>query len=695
MSWTRETWAQHKLDEACARIAGASEGNRHDAIVSAAGMVADYVADGAIPEGVVRAALTDEAMKRGKKESEIRRAIDHSLEKGTARGVFYPESRRRDYATWGDGQRYALNTRDTPRNATTAPAAHVDEKVVVRFTGYERRNKRGGYPSTWTWGELAKEVENANGITALGKNALELWAGHELQGDDNHKGRIALAMHAVFLDYDDEPGFTPDAVRNWWRGYRLIAHTSASHNVSKGGKTLPRGRVIVALSRPVSPEEWPTIVAWFMDGTRGAIGKECREFCRMYFMAAKTDGYWSLSQEGGAIDVDAILEADTPRSEASHVSQWGGDAWKRILNRSEGLEPLVPLPWPRMNADMDGGLRPGLFVLVGPTGTGKTQWALQCGLHAARNNVPVMCVSLELDPPGMKSRMVSLLAGGRTHWSDVNNGSRVAVREIMDSGAIEELDQLPIHTEFGEANKWHADDLKHLAERMRSWYPNKTDRHGDEIRGSRPIMFIVDYLQIMGPVNPGDTRQRVSEASTAAREIARTYDAIVLMVSSTARGQYSTLGGSASNSTKYDPRRWRPFDGDPRDYIGTGKESGEIEFSCDALFVLVRPEQDDTASPWVWVAIPKLRTGSPFWSAKIFENGGRYTEPNADRQVEWTYALDKRLEHRKNASERTRKEQTESEWESKERKRLKRKYRSKELEVEVKRAEGIGDICGE
>jgi len=90
MSWTRETWAQHKLDEACARIAGAPDGNRHGSIVSAAGMVADYVADGAIAESVVRAALTSEATKRGKKESEIRRAINHSLEKGSP-GAWYPD----------------------------------------------------------------------------------------------------------------------------------------------------------------------------------------------------------------------------------------------------------------------------------------------------------------------------------------------------------------------------------------------------------------------------------------------------------------------------------------------------------------------------------------------------------------------------------------------------------------------------
>jgi len=620
-------------------------------------MVADYVADGAIAESVVRAALTSEATKRGKKESEIRRAINHSLEKGSP-GAWYPDQQERDSTVWGDGKRYALTPRATRESPPLKPTRHVTRDV--RLTMYVGKTQRRGTGMDFTWGDLAQEAEAGVPMPKEGKDGLPLWGGHELKGDNNHKGRTCIAMHAAFLDYDDEQAFSPAMLKSWWGEYTFVAHTSASHNKEKNGVVCPRGRVIIALSRPVTPEEWPAVAAWLMNGKRGRIGPETAEFDRMYYVPARTEDYWWLENAGGSIDVDAILESGgkegTPEGDSSHVTEWSEPAWSRLKRRSEGLEPRVELPWPRMNHATGGGLRPGLYVLVGPTGTGKSQWALQWGVHAAQQGVPVMCISLELDEPGMLSRKLSILSGGFVHWSDLYGGCRDSIKYIEESRCQHELMRLPIHSICAPPHKWHSEDLKAEAEKMRGWYPNDTDKDGNEIRGSKPFMIIVDYLQVMGGLRDNDTvRQRVSEAAAAAREIARSYDAIVLMISSTARTKYDALGGAGSGK-KGDYAAWIPYESDPRNYIGTGKESGEIEFSCDALFVLVRPKQDASQSPWVYVAIPKMRTRPSSWNGMSFYQGCLYVEPSKEEQDEQQAETRAIIQRMKDASNMTKEE---------------------------------------
>jgi predicted ATP-dependent serine protease len=65
--------------------------------------------------------------------------------------------------------------------------------------------------------------------------------------------------------------------------------------------------------------------------------------------------------------------------------------------RARGEEKPVPVPWPSVAREIGGGLWPGCHVLVGNTGTGKTQFALQLALHAAEQGVPVRYVGFDLD----------------------------------------------------------------------------------------------------------------------------------------------------------------------------------------------------------------------------------------------------------------------------------------------------------
>ena len=69
------------------------------------------------------------------------------------------------------------------------------------------------------------------------------------------------------------------------------------------------------------------------------------------------------------------------------------EALDRMERRVVGDERPIPLPWSNVSAALGGGLWGGTLVtLVGDTGSGKTQWALQLSVHAAEYGVPVCYV---------------------------------------------------------------------------------------------------------------------------------------------------------------------------------------------------------------------------------------------------------------------------------------------------------------
>ncbi|HEU5311870.1 MAG TPA: hypothetical protein VFV24_10490, partial [Candidatus Eisenbacteria bacterium] len=112
------------------------------------------------------------------------------------------------------------------------------------------------------------------------------------------------------------------------------------------------------------------------------------------------------------------------------------DALARMERRARGEERPVPLPWSNLAAALGGGLWGGTLVtLVGDTGTGKTQWALQAAIHAAESGVPVCYVAPDSGVDQMVARIVSLKTSRK--WSDlyVGRSGREVLEEVRTAHA--------------------------------------------------------------------------------------------------------------------------------------------------------------------------------------------------------------------------------------------------------------------
>lgn len=280
---------------------------------------------------------------------------------------------------------------------------------------------------------------------------------------------------------------------------------------------------------------------------------------------------WSLS---------AAAEELVKRCEGARAGggfPWPGCAseWPDEESNAAPLAPGCLLPGDRANWievwKAVGPLAPDrLAVLVGPTGRGKTAFAVQAAEAAAAAGRPVLYASAEL---GAAELLARILAAGAAR------GPRVVTWRAILYGRI---DQDEVERACSRATV----DLPALY----LWAPPGRERNGDTLRAmveavaeahKAPPLVIVDYVQRFAP-GGGDRRVDVSDLSgelrTLARPAGRYLGAGVLALSSTARTNYAKVTSAAA---LYAVAR-----SSLEELVGTGKETGELEYDANAVAVL-------------------------------------------------------------------------------------------------------------
>lgn len=307
-----------------------------------------------------------------------------------------------------------------------------------------------------------------------------------------------------------------------------------------------------------------------------------------------------------------------PFRELRPIRSFLGAALERAERRRTRQERPIPMPWESVEAQLGGGLWPGMHVLVSGTGVGKTTLALQAALHAAAHGTPVAYVGLELDELQVALRLVGERAG--VPWSKLylGKGSEQDHEAAIDAAAA--LEALPVYLETGRPGGWPASDLSKLVESMRAQHP-------ESVPGSAPMLVVLDFLQIIGGEKDDrrDLRERIGAAAYEARDVARRFNCAVLLISSAARNHYGLLAGDVAEAG-LGSDGGRRFIASPDALIGVGKEAGEIEFAADSVNVAVRTSaKAPDGSRLVVLATPKLRAGVPSWTALRF-SGTRFEE---------------------------------------------------------------------
>ncbi len=301
---------------------------------------------------------------------------------------------------------------------------------------------------------------------------------------------------------------------------------------------------------------------------------------------------------------------------AKHVSKSLTPALVNLRKRADGTQQPVPLPWKSwVNAVGGGGLFPGLYAFVGGTGIGKTQVILEVLNHAAKLGFPGLYIGLEMGPNDLAARLLGFYSGRA--WSEYITGA-CDPEELEDDikqhwGRIEAL---PLLTTFAPPNGWPYRNLIGEVRALVSTYKG-------EIEGGKTPIIVLDYLQLVDGATQESTRARIRRASYLGKAVAASLGAVVIVVSSTSRSNYAILSGGRNEEG------YKPWEDDPNLLVGVGKESGDLEFACDGLFVFVRQARTDN----VWVGPAKFRFGRPGWACMHFDGSRMHDGPGGKRVI--------------------------------------------------------------
>lgn len=304
----------------------------------------------------------------------------------------------------------------------------------------------------------------------------------------------------------------------------------------------------------------------------------------------------------------------------------------RIAERKAGRHGAVSSPFRLLNEILGGGFEPGIHVLVGGTGVGKSTLAVACAIEAAINGHAVGYVSLELELEQITARMMAEL-----HNRDRSSGARrVFFSDVMRGGGgvdlearAKELARLPIVIDAYSPLGWQATKLRAIAEQARPLGA-----------ADKTPLVVLDYLQLVGEeedVTRPDVRARIGRAAAVAHGIASELRAAVLVVSSVARSYYPLLAGQSKKLKEAGVKirvgsdeRGQEANGyalsGEDGLVGLGKESGEIEYSATSVLAMVKggaikTPKGEYRGQRVALAVAKSRMGRTAWCPLRFSFG--------------------------------------------------------------------------
>lgn len=220
---------------------------------------------------------------------------------------------------------------------------------------------------------------------------------------------------------------------------------------------------------------------------------------------------------------------------------------RSIVRLSSGLSIL--------DTALGGGFRPGLCVLGGVSGVGKTTLMLQLADTWAAQGQPVLYFTTEMSPFELAAKSMARVG------QNVLPG--VTARQILDAqvpkAQLEELLLLYWDTVRGNLEFAGSGELitpTRLSEEVSKF----ADRYG-----KAPVV-LVDYLQLLAPERSSVTdKQNTDRAVVALKQIARRWDTLVLCASSFNREAYSQTAEISMSAFK---------------------ETGLVEYSADLLLAL-------------------------------------------------------------------------------------------------------------
>lgn len=165
---------------------------------------------------------------------------------------------------------------------------------------------------------------------------------------------------------------------------------------------------------------------------------------------------------------------------------------------------------------LGGGLSPGLIILGGTPGVGKSTLALQIATHVAESGHPVLYFSLEMPASRILAKIISRKFYEKASESDELSSLCVTADELLD-GTIKEEQWAKIGKGIEEVK--NAIPVEHLHICTGSLSASEISERaklfsdkGKDLNEKKPLV-IIDYLQIMRPEKGAQSDKQVVDSS--------------------------------------------------------------------------------------------------------------------------------------------------------------------------------------
>ena len=335
------------------------------------------------------------------------------------------------------------------------------------------------------------------------------------------------------------------------------------------------------LSSSITNEKPPVVPAeWQPSEDPEATAKRLADLSQRRMLADLQERVaQALHSEQPSNELLVMFEEEVARAQASVRELqdgrllWGSDLVKSYLSMAEERlqqmkvrgTHIVGVPTGlRALDEVLNGFGVGLYILAGAPGVGKTTLALQIAMHAARSNVPTVYVTYENSPANLIGKALCACAG----LSPLH-----VERGLADLSALRvaECELAPVLERMALLEG----TCRLTVNEVRARALQAMNRH----KANR-CLIVFDYLQRAAHAQGFDAlRHNVSALAGELRDLANRLNGPVLALSSQSRsgGNYGAGGGSAN--------------------LDSLKESGDLEYSADAVMFLRQSPDRSTAPP--------------------------------------------------------------------------------------------------
>lgn len=222
--------------------------------------------------------------------------------------------------------------------------------------------------------------------------------------------------------------------------------------------------------------------------------------------------------------------------------------------------------FPELDRGLNGGLTNGLYVLGAVPGLGKSTLALQIAYHLSSQGIPVLYFALEMNWAWITAKAICRADFMRNHQGGVRASDLLDAQKArgFSQAQWQRIDAAREQIEREGANLYlyeQGPDLTDIGQ-IQTHIQAFRNTHREQYQ-NRPLMVVVDYLQILAPREAAMKANDKQIVDDNVRELCKIRDqqhAIILLI-------------SALNRTSYN----RAIT------LESFKESGSIEYSADVI----------------------------------------------------------------------------------------------------------------